>query len=149
MRRAGVILGILLIVGAFFVGFWPQYQTARKVRGQLKTATTQLSRLEEQVGLSKLQQDLLGIIRQTSDKNYGNAASLSTHFFNEVSQEQERQTQPQVKASLQSILAKRDAVTSHLAKGDPSALGVLNDLENTMSKLLNRSLGNSGGIGAE
>jgi FtsZ-interacting cell division protein ZipA len=149
MRRAGVIVGILMIVGAYFIGFWPQYQTSSKLRGQLQTATTQLSRLEAQVGLSRLQQDLLGVIRQTSAKNYGDASTLSTHFFNEVSQEEARQTQPRAKAALQSILAQRDVVTSDLAKGDASALGVLNDLENTMFKLLNEFLGESGGSGAE
>lgn len=144
MKRAGIIVGVLLIGAAYVFGFWPQYQKARQAQQQLAAVTAELDQAQAEVRLCGLQDHLLALIGKTSAKDYGQASALSTQFFDGVRDEAARRTDPQVKAALESILGQRDVVTSALAKGDPSALGLLNGLEGTMFKLVDQSFGGTG-----
>lgn len=144
MKRVIVIIGLLLIVAAYVFGFWPQYQDARQARTELRSVTQQLNQARAQLGLCVVQQRLLALVQQASAKNYGDAATLSTQFFNQVSEESQRQTNPGVKAKLSSILKQRDAVTSELAKADPTSVKMLNGIESTVFALVDQALRNSG-----
>lgn len=141
MKRVGIIIGIVLILGAYVFGYWPERQATLETRQHLAIVQTQLTAAQSQLALCRLQIHLLALVRQTEAKNYGNASSLSTSFFNEVSRQASAATDSDVKSTLQSILQKRDAVTGLLAKGDPSALGMLQPLEDSMFNLVNKSLG--------
>lgn len=141
MKRAGIIIGIILIGAAYVLGFWPQYQKRKSSQRQLELANVQVANLQSRIQLYQLQHDLLGVIRQTEQKNYGQASALSTKFFDAIRIDLPRQTQPKVKTALQSILQQRDAVTSALAKADPSALGLLQPLENKMFQVLSEPAG--------
>ena len=140
MRRLVVIIGLLLIVAAYVFGFWPQYQDARQARMELQSVNGQMHQAQARLALCVLQQRLLALIQQASAKNYGDAATLSTQFFNQVSEESRRQTDPGVKAKLSSILKQRDAVTSDLAKADPASVTLLNGIESTMFALVDQAL---------
>lgn len=144
MKRAVVIIGIVLIAAAYLFGFWPQYQKAQRAEKQLEAVTSALASARAQVRLCRLQQNLLGMVSQTSQKNYGLASTLSSKFFNAVRDELPRQTDPKVTMALQSILRQRDPVTSALAKGDPSAVGLLQPMEKTMFQAVDESLGTTG-----
>ena len=144
MRRAVVIIGLLLIVAAYVFGFWPQYQDARQARMELQSVTRQLNQARAELGLCVLQQRLLAVIQQASAKNYGDAATLSTQFFNQASEESQRQIDPSVKAKLSSILKQRDAVTSDLAKADPASLDALQGIEGTVFALVDQALKGTG-----
>lgn len=141
MKRAMLIIGIVLIGAAYLGGFWPQYQKAQQARRQLTSVTEELNQAQGKLDLCRLQVRLLALIGKTSVKDYGQASALSTQFFNGVRREEGRQSEPGVKSALQSILSQRDTVTSDLAKGDASALGVLNTLEGTMFNIVQQSLG--------
>jgi type II secretory pathway pseudopilin PulG len=141
MKRAGIIIGIVLIGIAYVLGFWPQYEKAQKARQQLEQANTELAGAQARNGLYRLQHELLAVVRQTNQKNYGQASTLSTAFFDSVRAELPRQADPKVKTALESILQQRDAVTSALAKGDPSALGLLQQLEDTMFQVVGETMG--------
>jgi hypothetical protein len=141
MKRAGIIIGIVLIGIAYVLGFWPQYQKARESRRQLEQMTAEFTGLQAQLRLYQLQNSLIAVVRQTSQKNYGEASTLSSKFFDEARAEAQRQTDPTVKAALESILRQRDAVTAALAKGDPSSLGLLEPLEATMFHIVNELAG--------
>ena len=140
MKRAGIIIGIVLIGIAYILGFWPQYQKVQHAQSQLLEVTTELDSAHSQVGLFVLQHDLLAVIRQAGQKNYGQASTLSTKFFDAVRDELPRQTDPKVKSALQSILQQRDAVTSALAKGDPDAVALLDPIETTMFQTIGETM---------
>lgn len=144
MKRAVVIIGLLLIVAAYVFGFWPQYQDARQARAELQSVTRQLNQAQANLGLCALQQRLLALLQQASAKNYGEAATLSTQFFNQVNKEAQSQTDPTVKGKLSSILKQRDVVTSDLAKADPASVNVLNGIEGTLFALIDQALRGSG-----
>jgi type II secretory pathway pseudopilin PulG len=144
MKRAVVIIGIVLIAAAYVFGFWPQYQKAQRAEKQLEAVTSELASARAQVRLCRLQQDLLEMVRETNQKNYGLASTLSSKFFNSVGDELPRQTDPKVTTALQSILQQRDPVTAALAKGDPSVMGLLQPMEKTMFQAVDESLGTTG-----
>lgn len=146
MKRAAIIIGIVLIVAAYLFGFWPQHQKAQRTEKQLEAVTTSLASARAQVRLCRLQQELLGMVNETNQKNYGLASTLSSKFFNAVRDELPRQTDPKVTMALQSILRQRDPVTSALAKGDPSALGLIQPMEKTMFQAVDESLGTNGNL---
>ena len=141
MKRAVIITGVVLIGIAYVLGFWPQFQKARESQRQLEQMTAEFTGLQAQLRLYQLQNSLMGVVRQTSQKNYGQASTLSTKFFDEARAEAQRQTDPAVKTAIESILQQRDAVTAALAKGDPGSLGLLEPLETTMFHLLNEPAG--------
>lgn len=132
MKRAAIIIGIVLIGIAYVVGFWPEYQKVQSTQNQLKAVTTELSNAQAQTGLYRLQHQLLAVVRETNQKNYGEASKSATKFFDSVREQLPRQNNPKVKKTLQSMLQERDAVISALAKGDPSALTLLQPMENSM-----------------
>lgn len=144
MKKAGIIIGILLIGAAYLVGFWPQHQRAQQAQRQLENVTVQLDRAQSELRLYGLQHGLLALIAKTSAKDYGAASVLSTEFFNGIRAEQASQTAPQVKTALASILSQRDTVTADLAKGDPNTLNVLNSLESTMFAVVDESVKGAG-----
>lgn len=138
MKRAGIIIGIILIGVAYVLGFWPQYQKAQASQRQVAEMSAELTAAQSRVRLYQLQNSLIAVVRQTSQKNYGEASKLSTKFFDDARIEVQRQTNPKVKTALESILQQRDAVTAALAKGDPSALGLLEPLATTMFQAVNQ-----------
>lgn len=140
MKRAVIITGIILIGIAYVLGFWPQYQKLQLSRQQLDQANAELVGAQVRNGLYRLQHELLAVIRQTNQKNYGQASTLSTKFFDSVRDELPRQADPKVKKALESILGQRDAVTSALAKGDPGAISLLEPIETTMFQTISETM---------
>ncbi len=127
-RKAFLIAGGILLVGAFLIGFVPQYRKAGELESQLATNRKELSaeRLNSQLDELGL---LIGrVYLEANLKNYGTAGQYSTKFFNRVRAMADQARTPKQKAFLQTMLAKRDAVTSGLAKGDAGAVPVVRDL---------------------
>lgn len=138
MRIALIVL--LLMALSFGGGFWWEHGKMEAVQNKLDTATAQLTASESAVRLCRLQDQLLTLVQTTGAKNYGDAATLSTKFFNALGNEVARATQPNIKSAMQSILAQRDQVTAELAKGDPAS----HDMFVQMSATFRQVLGNNG-----
>lgn len=143
MKRAGIIIGIILLLAAYVFGYWPEHQANLRLRQQLKEVSARLDEAQSRMYLCRLHVHLLAILRQTEARNYGNASSLSSSFFDEVRDHVSSATDPHVKSALQSILQQRDAVTSALAKGDPNSLALLKPLEDTMFSLVDQAYGDA------
>jgi hypothetical protein len=136
MKRLGWILFLLLLAVAYVAGYWPQHRKFRESEDKLNAASARLADAESRIRLCKLQNHLIGLVRKTADKNYGEAQALSTKFFDEVLAEARQTANQQSKSSLESILQQRDAVTAALAKGDSSSRDLLLPLEKTMHELV-------------
>ena len=115
------IIVIALMALSFGGGFWLEHGQAASARHNLNAANAQLAQDNSRLAQCQLQDQLLTLVEDTANKNYGEAAALSTKFFNNVNDELPRVNQPNVKSTLQSILAQRDQATGELAKGDPAA----------------------------
>lgn len=140
MKRLGWIVLVVLLSAAYVAGYWYQFQRSREAQenltADLKAASLQLAGAESRIRLCKLQNDLIALAYKTADKNYGDALSVSSRFFDQVLAEATRTENQKWKSSLESILQKRDAVTAALAKGEPSALELLLPMEKTLHQLV-------------
>ncbi len=127
-RKIGLIVGGVLIVAAFLLGFVPQYLKGRALDNQLGVVRQQLNSERE-----KSQMDELGLLcgrvyLETNLKNYGLASQYSTKFFDGVQAMMSQAPDSNRQSFLQETLAQRDAVTGGLAQGDPSTLSTVQDL---------------------
>jgi hypothetical protein len=128
---------VLVLLGlSFGGGFWWEHQRMESVQHRLDAASAQLAQADEIVRLCRLQDQLLTLVDDTASKNYGDAANVSTQFFNQLSDEVSIENRADVKSAMQSILAQRDQVTAELAKGDSSA----HDMFMQMSDTLHRAI---------
>jgi len=113
---------VLVLMGlSFGGGFWWEYNRTNGVRGKLQAADAELATDQYTISLCQLQQQLLTLVDDTAAKNYGDAATLSTKFFNQLNAVAPDATQPQMKSAMQAILAQRDQATAELAKADPAS----------------------------
>jgi cob(I)alamin adenosyltransferase len=119
MRYFFIVL--VLMVLSFGGGFWWEHGRAASAQSQLNVANAQLAKANDDVRLCRLQDDLLTLVEDTANKNYGDAATASTQFFNQLSAELAQTNQPALKSAMQSILGQRDQVTAAIAKADPAS----------------------------
>lgn len=135
MRYFFIVLVLLAI--AFGGGFWWAHEKTESVQNKLNTASAQLAQANSTVRVCGLQDQLLTLVEDTGNKNYGEAATISTTFFNNLGGDIPQESEPGVKSAMQTILARRDQVTSELAKGDPAS----HDLFVQMLATLHHALG--------
>jgi hypothetical protein len=126
-RKIGLIVGGVLVLAAFLLGFVPQYLKGKALDNQLGAARQQLNSERE-----KSQMDELGLLcgrvyLETNLKNYGLAGQDSTKFFDGV-QAMSQAPDSNRQSFLQETLAQRDAITGGLAQGDPGTLSAVQDL---------------------
>lgn len=109
-----LLLIVLLIGGAYLLGYWPQ----RGLREQLASAKSTI-----QVG--RLQNELMDMLDQIQNKNFGTAQQMAGQFFNDLHSQMDDPALASYHQNLQPIADSRDAVISALAKADGSIAGSL------------------------
>lgn len=136
MKRTPVIAAVVAVALAYTVGCWPQYRQRTEVQSQLQDTQTRLSAAEGRLRLA----DLLGHLLRLSDavavKNYGEAATLSSAFFDAVRAEASRADRSDVTTVLQSVLTTRDPVTTAIAGSDPALPSMLKVQERALRRAL-------------
>lgn len=115
---------ILVVIGAFILGwllgYLPSQATVRQLQSQTAQLEQQLSVSQERLRVAELR-DLAGLMSYEANRhNYGTAATLATRFFNEVNEEIKRTTDEKLRQHLQSVLEQRDEITAALAQADPA-----------------------------
>ncbi len=135
MKKSWLGVGAALIVLAFLVGFWPQYRQLTASRETAGTLQTQLDAAEARLRLG----DVLGHLLRLSDavhmKNYGEAATLSSIYFDAVRQEASRASSDN-SAVLRSILGSRDQVTTAIAATETGLDVTLREQERQLRRAL-------------
>lgn len=104
-------IGAVALVGAFLLGFVPATLTARDARAEQH-------RLTQQLAVASIQVQLGMMSYEVNRDNYGLAAELATPFFDGVRGAIANPADQEVTKSLQAVLARRDEITSDLAKAD-------------------------------
>jgi predicted negative regulator of RcsB-dependent stress response len=134
MRR---VLIVVVLMGLSFVGgYWWQHAKWSAAEVKSQTLSTQVSQANATIGLYRLQDELLTLVQETGNNNYGQAAALSTKFFDDLRVAIARTTQPDLQSALESIQNQRDAVTAGLAKADPKVHDLLVQLLDNFRKIL-------------
>lgn len=135
MKRALLITAVVVAGLMYLAGYWPQHRQLTDTRGQLAETQGKLAAAEARIHLGEVLGRLLALSDAVTAKNYGQAATLSSSFFDLVRNEASRTTQPDVTA-LQDILNARDRVTTAIAGTDPALTAVLKEQERALRRAL-------------
>jgi hypothetical protein len=136
MRKIRLLLWVLLVVFAFFVGYWPQRQEMAALKQEREQMQKQLVSAEETAQVARLENELLVLIEQTESQNYGEGQKLSNTFFDDLRKQIDHDKSAAYVQKLETILARRDAVTAGLAKADPSTVTALRQSLGEMRELM-------------
>jgi hypothetical protein len=133
--RHKLVLGFLLLLSGFLIGFILQYSRSQRVQEQLSASTKQLASCQSAQQLSQLRDTATMMYLEVVQKNYGKAGEYSKEFFDQAQQLAGSTEDSALRSLLRDTLATRDQITADLAKGDATALSeiqpVLSELEQT------------------
>jgi len=127
-RKTLLIVGGVLILGAFLLGFVPQYLKTRGLNNQLGAFGQQLSSEREKSQMEELALLCGYAYLETNLRNYGLASQYSTSFFDRVRAMTIQAPNSGRQAFFQTALAQRDLITGGLAKGDSGTVSPLQNL---------------------
>jgi hypothetical protein len=143
MKKVLAVLVVLVGVAAFAGGYWPQRQArvraegeATEARRQLAEARTDVARLEARDRRGRLLGQLLAMEDVVTSGDFGEGRALSTPFFDGVRKEAASETDAKVRAALDAVLARRDAVTAALARNEGSVREALVAMETELRRSL-------------
>jgi len=103
------------VVAVFLIGFVPQWMKANRLDGELQ-------QMRQKVADSELRDLAALAYLQASQKNFGLAAETVGRFFGKV------RDGAAGRKPVEELASPRDKITAELAKGDPAAIGSLQDL---------------------
>ncbi len=136
MKRALFIVVVVLIAGAYVGGYWPEHRRLGEAEAQVRTLQARLNTAADRIRLGEILGRLLRVSDTVAARNYGEAAALSSAYFDRVREETSRAEQPDVKHALENILESRDEITTALARTEPSVSLVLREQELELRKAL-------------
>lgn len=136
MKRALFVLVVLLAGAAYVGGYWPEHRRRTDAEAQASAMQARLTAAESRVRLGEALGQLLRLSDAVAARNYGEAAALSSAYFDRMRDEAARAERPDVKQSLDQILQGRDAVTTALARSDASVSSTIREHELALRKAL-------------
>jgi hypothetical protein len=117
MKRVVAAAVIVVVLGAFMAGYWPQRRQVTVLETEVSTLRDHVADLEARNRAAALLGELLNLMDAVTRKDYGQAQQLSSTFFDRVRAESGT-TLSSFRPGLLSVLGSRDAITSALARGD-------------------------------
>jgi hypothetical protein len=136
MKKAAALAVIVLVAVAYLAGYWPQHRQLTEARAQVEQLQSRLDAAEARLSLAEVLGQLLRLSDADAAKNYGEAAALSSSFFDAVRAEASRTTSPDTRTVLEDILNTRDRVTTAIAATDPMLGQVLDAHEGRLRQAL-------------
>ena len=140
MKRILAIVVVVVVALAYVAGYWPQHRQVTDAQAQSRMLQERLTSAEGRVRLAEVLGQLLRLSDAVTAKNYGEAATLSSSYFDGVRAEASRSDQAAVKEALESILRTRDQVTTAIAHTDPLLSVALKEHERTLRRALGYSV---------
>ena len=120
-KRNQWILYIVLLSGAFLLGFVPQYLKANRLSHDVQRLSWQ-----QQIATTR---DLAGLMfLEVTNNNFGVASRHGSAFFDHVRQMIDQANVPAERDALRQLAARRDSVTAGLAKADPAVRAQIQEL---------------------
>lgn len=120
MKYVLFVLAALGLVAAYAAGRWPERERRLVLEGEVAVLQGRLQDAEERVRMDALLAELQNLMEVVGQKNYGEAQTLSSRFFDRTRAESGRTSQAGFKAALDAVLGLRDGVTAALAQADPA-----------------------------
>lgn len=136
MKRFIAVVVVVLVAAAYVGGFWPEHARRAAADDALARAQAQLASAERQIRLGELLGQQLRLADAIDARNFGDAAGLSSAFFNRVQQEAAQTSDPDLRQTLDAIQRTRDQVTTAIARTDPAVAGTLREHELALRRAL-------------
>lgn len=118
--RVLLVLGVVLIGGAYLAGFWPERQRLAAARAEAQALQQRVAESEARVRLAEVLGTLLAVSDSVDAQNYGDAAARASAYFDRVTAEAQAATDPATRAVLEGARQTRDTVTAALARAEPT-----------------------------
>ena len=116
MKQALFVIGIVIVAAVYAAGYWPEHGRRTRAEAVTRELQARLDRASAQVRLGEVLGQVLRVCDAVAAGNFGEAAVLSSAYFDRV--RQETASQPDAKQTLERILQDRDQVTAALARTD-------------------------------
>lgn len=113
----GVLLAVLAVVIAFFIGFFWQWYVAGNVRSDL-------DRAEQELKVERLRVQLAQAAMAAHADDFEDARALMSDFFTQL-QDQREELPPELERAADDMLSQRDDVITGLSRANPEYAGVL------------------------
>lgn len=130
------IIGLVAVVAAYFAGYLPEHEARAQAEAQVQALEAKVSAAQARVRTGELLGQALTLREMALRQDYGQALELSSSFFDAVRGEAASSPDPALRDGLSEVLAKRDAVTAALAKGDLAVLETLHGIEIRLRRAL-------------
>lgn len=138
MKKASVLLGIVLVAAAYVGGMWPERERRLALQDEVRVLQERLAHADAGNRLCRLLLQLQRLMDEVSQRNYGQAQRLSSDFF-DAARAEAATAEPGVRDSLEAALRLRDPVTAALAQADPAALDQLRQAEARLKAALGQA----------
>jgi hypothetical protein len=135
LKRVLVLIVVLLVPVAYVAGCWPERTRADAAAAATEELRASLTASAARVRLGEILGLLLRLEDAVAVNNFGEAAGLSSAYFDRVRQEAPAQP-AEAGAALERSLAARDAVTAAIARADPSVAAPLREQEQQLRRAL-------------
>lgn len=140
MKKVLLVLVVVLVGGAWLMGYWPQRQRIATLEAELASIRQRVEAAEAQARTGALLAELRNVEEAVLRQNYGDAQQMALGFFQHVREEAARTADPAVRQALELVVQRRDAVTGALARADASVLSVLRETESALRRALGFSV---------
>jgi hypothetical protein len=127
---------VAVLAGTFLLGYWPQRSRAVAAEIEVARLAGALAAAQEENRLGTILGHSLRLSDAIDARNFGDAATMSSAFFDAVQAEASRTTRPDAKQALAQILLTRDQVTSTIARTDPAVSETLRQHELALRRAL-------------
>jgi type II secretory pathway pseudopilin PulG len=135
-----VAVAVVLVGGAFLFGYLPQRTRRATAEAQSALLQERLTAAEARVRAGELLGQVLTVKEVAMRQNYGLASERSSAFFDAVRTEVPITPHSALRDAMNEVLAQRDIVTAALAKGEPSVVETLHDIELRLRRALGLSM---------
>ena len=116
-----IIVGSVLLLGAYLAGYLPQYSRASNLQEELQRANERVQTLQRDAGLMRARALAHRIHLETAKKNYGVAVQHAEQFFSYIQALANEAQDPALKNGLAQIASQRQAVIADLSQVAPTA----------------------------
>jgi type II secretory pathway pseudopilin PulG len=134
--RNMAVLAAILVIAAFLLGFVPQYRQASGLRDELRVRDQRITQLESAARLARARELANLLYLELTRKNYGLAGQHATALFDHL-RGMNGGDSNQYRGTLEKLLTQRDAVTASIAKSDPAAVNLVQNMLDQLNQLGN------------
>lgn len=122
-----IIVELVLVLGAFLVGFVPEFLKLSTAKSEIAELKQQLDQEKEARTVADFRNSAALLYVQASKSNFSTAGDQATKFFTDLRRFTDQAPDP-LRQRLNSVLANRDAIIAAIAKADPASATLIQSM---------------------